>query len=365
MRSVKILGCVLCTVSVWQSSEAQSNGPDWTIDENGTVHVNNMTIPVPSTVSPTTRNYLAHAIGSSRAFKPNAPMSADEIAAYKAKDPSQSPTFYADVQRQALVKFPVDIEKQVMAGVPVAWVRPKSVPPKNRDRLLINLHGGGFCGGGGIMAEAVVAANVAQIPVLFVDYRLCPKFPFPAALDDTVAVYRKVLETYKPDRIGIYGGSAGAALALSAALMIRDQGLPLPGAVGALSPAADLRIDGHGGEGDSYSTLNGIDLALSQKGPGAFDGTPYASGQNPKNPLVSPVYGDFSKGFPPTFLLSGTRDIFLSNTVRTHVALRTAGIPADLFVLEAMPHGFGAIVDLPETEFAFREMAEFFDKYLK
>jgi acetyl esterase/lipase len=215
------------------------------------------------------------------------------------------------------------------------------------------------------MAEAIAAASIAQTPVLFVDYRLCPKFPFPAALNDAVAVYRKVLETYKPDRIGIFGGSAGAALSLSAALMIRDQGLPMPGALGAMSPAADLRIDGRGGGGDSYATLNGIDLALSKKGEGAYDGTPYASGQDPKNPLVSPVYGDFSKGFPPTFLLSGTRDIFLSNTVRTHVALRKAGIPADLFVLEAMPHGFGAIAELPETDFAYHEMAEFFDRYLK
>lgn len=364
MKSFGIAGYLLCLFSIAHPGQAQNTGPDYSIDETGAVHVNNMTIPLPNTVSSITRDYLAHAIGSSRAFKPSAPMSAEEIASYKAKDPTTS-LYNGEEEARALAKYPVDIEKQVIAGVNVAWVRPKFIPPKNRERILINLHGGGFCAGGGIMIESIIEANISQMPVVFVDYRLCPKFPFPAALNDAVAVYRGLLKTYKPNRIGIFGGSAGGGLTLSAALMIRGQGLPLPGALGALSPVADASVDGHGGEGDSYSTLNGIDLALSKKGNGAWDSTPYASGQDPKNPLISPVYGDFSKGFPPTFLLCGTRDIFLSNTVRTHVALRKAGIPADLFVLEAMPHGFAAIAELPETEFANRELAKFFDRYLK
>jgi acetyl esterase/lipase len=116
-----------------------------------------------------------------------------------------------------------------------------------------------------------------------------------------------------------------------------------------LSPELDLTESG-----DSFRTNAGIDLMGSLMLPNLL----YAGGADLAHPYLSPLFGDFTKGFPPTLLSCGTRDLFLSNTVRMHRALREAGIDAELHVLEAAAHGnFGG--NSPEEAGLNREVRRF------
>jgi acetyl esterase/lipase len=196
------------------------------------------------------------------------------------------------------------------------------------------LHGGGLIMLEGTFAMAMAAANAAQAgcKAYSVDYRMPPDFPYPAALDDGLAVYRELLHEYAPENIMITGASAGGNLAAALTLKIRDVGLPMPAGVILLTPELDLTESG-----DTFETNRELDAILKRGLPEA--NRLYAAGHDLADPYLSPLFGDFSKGFPPTFIQAGTRDVFLSNAVRMHRALRNAGIAAELHVWEAMPHG--------------------------
>jgi len=183
-----------------------------------------------------------------------------------------------------------------------------------------------------------------------VDYRMPPDHPYPAGLEDSIEAYRSLLGRYQPERIAVSGGSAGGGLAAAFVLKARDMGLPLPGACVLATPEADLTESG-----DSFEANIFVDVVASQRLTDSI--ALYANGHDLRDPYLSPVFGDFSKGFPPTILTCGTRDLFLSNTVLMHRALRRAGIEAQLHVWEAMPHGgfFGA----PEDEEVLEEQARF------
>jgi acetyl esterase/lipase len=180
-----------------------------------------------------------------------------------------------------------------------------------------------------------------------VDYRNPPDHPYPAALDDGVAVYRALLETYAPSRLVMSGASGGGNLAAAVPLRLRDLGLPLPAALGLFTPEVDLTESG-----DTFHTNAEIDVVL-RRGLPVFNAL-YADGHDLASPYLSPLFGDLT-GFPPCFIQSGTRDLFLSNSVRMHRALRRAGIAAELHVWEAMPHGgFGNAPEDHEMRLEFR-----------
>jgi epsilon-lactone hydrolase len=197
----------------------------------------------------------------------------------------------------------------------------------------MDFHGGALVFGGGeaCLAGARMQADRHGVTCYGVDYRTPPEHPFPAALDDALAAYRHVLERHRPEGVVIGGRSAGGNLAIATLLRARDEGLPLPAGLVLLSPQADLTETG-----DSFETNGLVDLVL----PGRLTSSNllYAAGADLSHPYVSPLFGDLD-GFPPTFLQSGTRDLFLSNTVRMHRALRRKGVMAELHVFEAMPHG--------------------------
>ena len=182
-----------------------------------------------------------------------------------------------------------------------------------------------------------------------------------AAIDDAIAVYKELLKTYKPGSIGVFGPSTGGGMTLVLPLRARQEGLPMPGALAAGTPWADL-----GKVGDSYFTNDGIDNVLySYEGLLGEAARVYANGHDLKDPMLSPMYGDVT-GFPPTILTSGTRDLFLSNTVRMHTKLRQANVEADLIVLEGLSHAqYYFVENAPETKFHFSELAKFFRKHLK
>jgi epsilon-lactone hydrolase len=209
------------------------------------------------------------------------------------------------------------------------------------DRTCLFLHGGAFTMGGGAACRASTAAFAegARVRSIGVDYRRPPQHPYPAPLDDCVSAYRAILEDMDAQNVVAAGLSAGGNLAAALVLRARDEGLPLPSSVLLFSPEIDLTE-----AGDSFETLMGIDPVLRSRLTDSIN--LYANGHHLTDPYLSPLFGDLSLGFPPTFLQCGTRDLFLSNTVRFHRALRRAGLPAALHVWEAMPHGgFGAMLE--------------------
>jgi monoterpene epsilon-lactone hydrolase len=260
-------------------------------------------------------------------------------------------------------KLGVTVEETTIAGVHCFVVTPARISPENRRRLLVHVHGGGYVFGPGEAAlpEAIMMAGFGGFKVISVDYRMPPDFPYPAAMDDAMAVWKDLVETNDPRRLAIFGTSTGGAMTLAMVLRARDEKLPLPGAIAPGTPWSDIaRV------GDTYASNEWVDNVLV-----TWDGwlgraaKLYANGVSLKNPYISPIYGDF-KGFPPTILTSGTRDLFLSNTVRTHRKLRRAGVTADLNVYEGQSHAqYQFNINAPETREAFTDIARFFDRHLE
>jgi len=251
---------------------------------------------------------------------------------------------------QLAEKLGVTIEKAEIAGVTVYWVTPPVIAPENKDRLFVHTHGGGFSLGYGDAApfEAISIAFYAQMPAISIDYR-------PAALDDVLAVYQELLKDYDPAAMAIGGSSAGGNLAMASIHNFNMRGIPVPAAYFGGTPWADIAK-----EGDSYFINEGIDRILPvYEGELGDQATLYAGGEDMKNPLISPVYGDFSN-FPPSQLVTGTRDLLLSPTIRAHRAMRAAGVEADLNVYEGVSHGeFLIYTDLPESVEVFTELGAF------
>ncbi|WCM27486.1 alpha/beta hydrolase [Sphingomonas sp. QA11] len=219
------------------------------------------------------------------------------------------------------------------------------------DGAYIDLHGGALIFGGGEACRAGARMQADQHGVVCygVDYRTPPEHPYPAALDDCMVTYRHVLDHHRPEDIVIGGRSAGGNLAVAAVLRARDEGLPLPAALVLLSPEVDLTESG-----DSFNVNRTVDVVL----PGSLMSSNllYAGGADLAHPYLSPLFGDF-QGFPPTFIQSGTRDLFLSNAVRMHRLLRRARVSTELHIFEAMPHG--GFMGAPEDKELAEEVARF------
>jgi acetyl esterase/lipase len=259
-------------------------------------------------------------------------------------------------------KLGVTVEPTEIGGVKAFIVTPKTMPDANRNRLLVHVHGGGYVFGPGEAAlpEAILLAGFGGFKVISVDYRMPPDFPYPAAMDDAMTVWRAAIKMADPRNMAIFGTSTGGAMTLAMVLRAKTEKLPLPAAIAPGTPWSDIAK-----VGDTYVSNEWVDNVLV-----TWDGwlgraaLLYANGHDLKDPQISPIYGDFT-GFPPAILTSGTRDLFLSNTVRTHRKLRRAGIVAELHVYEGQSHAqYGFNADAPETKEAFTEIAQFFDRHL-
>ncbi|HET7880684.1 MAG TPA: alpha/beta hydrolase [Acetobacteraceae bacterium] len=312
-------------------------------------------IPVPDTVSPQIQTLIALPL---RPGWNVLPKNADEWrSTVKAA---------ADASLRVLPgmreRLHVSVKETTIAGVHAFLVSPETVPPENRDRLLVHVHGGCYVLGPGQAAtpEAVLMAGFGHFNVISVDYRMPPDAYFPAALDDAMAVWKATVAQHDPKKLAIFGSSAGGALTLEMILRAKREGLPLPAAIAPGTPMADTTK-----VGDTFQTNALLDNVLVSPD-GICDAATrfYANGHSRSDPLLSPVYGDMH-GFPPTILTSGTRDLLLSNTVRVHRKLREAGVEASLQVFEAQSHAqYGRDDQAPETREAFEEIAEFFDRHL-
>jgi len=254
---------------------------------------------------------------------------------------------------------PNTIVEDKMAGVSVRIVTPEGLPESNRDKVLLNLHGGGFNSDSGSYTESIPIASYTKIKVVAVLYRLAPEFPFPAAVDDSVAVYKELLKTYKPDHIIIYGTSAGAILTAEVAVKLKQLGLPQPAALGIFSGMGDFA---RAGDSASMYALRGLSGHLDAPAAGAHD-TYYSGSADLKDPVLSPIYADL-QGLPPTLFITSGRDLLLSGTVNLHRAYLHAGVDARLVVFDALPHAFWYSPLLPEAIEANHMMADFFLKEL-
>lgn len=266
--------------------------------------------------------------------------------------------------------FPYTSVRSRMGGVPVeTFVPVAGITPTNRHRVLLNLHGGGFTvGGGGLggAAESIPMAGVARVKVISVDYRQGPEYHFPAASEDVASVYRELLETYRPENIGIYGCSAGGMLTGEAISWFLKEHLPLPGAIGIFCASTHQF-----GEGDSAQLWPHLGSLLNIVQPVTPDpdrivgpGAPYFADASPKDPLVVPSASKEVLGaFPPTLFVTGSRSLEMSAAAASHLELLEVGVKSQLLVFDGMDHGF-INNPIPESTRAYRLAAQFFAENL-
>jgi acetyl esterase/lipase len=255
----------------------------------------------------------------------------------------------------------VETRESRLGGVPVLRIVPSNW--HDDGRVLIYVHGGGFTSGS-VYSSLATSAQVATetgLQVVSVDYTVAPRGRWQQVTDQVVAVYKAVLaEGMAPQSIAMIGESAGGSIVGGTTLKLRDLGLPMPAAVILWSPWSDVS-----GAGDTYRTLADAEPMLTIPSLNA-SALAYADVADQKNPYVSPVYGDFSKGYPPTLIQGGTREVFLSNCVRLYQSIKAGGGNATLDLYEGMIHGFQSIVpNSPESKSALRTMRAFLDRNLK
>jgi epsilon-lactone hydrolase len=311
---------------------------DGAATEDGAVQLRARTIPVPKSISPQAQTYLKQG-----ARKPYTELPLPSDAEGWRRYVDEHDKTLRNIGKQGTNMPGLVVETKIMGGVTVYVARPLKDTPESR-RPMLSIHGGGWTNMGGPVERlmAQIAASRMGATVYGVDYRTPPDHPFPAPLDDCLSVYREMLKIYPASKILVEGGSAGGNLAAALMLKARDVGLPPPASLLLDTPVTDLT-----GAGDTLQTNQFVDVLLKR-----WDGRNVAlyAGKEPlTNPYLSPLLGDLTRGFPPTYLRTGTRDLFLSDTVRLHAALRKAGVEADLFVREAMPHG-GFGLSTPEDQ---------------
>ena len=273
-----------------------------------------------------------------------------------------------NASRSALVKqaapaMGVTITEHTVGNATYRKVQPNAVAEKFTNNVFVHMHSGGYTLNAGLAGtpEAVLIAARLQIPVIAIDYRMPPQHPFPTAVDDVVTIHQHVLESYKPEEIGFGGSSAGGGLALASIHRFKQDDIPLPAAVFAGSPWADLTKTS-----DSLFALEGIDRGVvTYDGVLAASANAYAHGESLTHPLISPLYGDFTD-FPPVQLVTGTRDLFLSDAARTHRAMKRAGVAVELNVYEGISHvGYLLSFTAPEAVEVFSDLGSFLTEHLQ
>lgn len=323
---------------------AASNAPKVVVDEDGTVHIPAQVAPISPYLSPEAKAYVTEHLRAMQGI--------GSVGAMMAKY----------VVRQKDI-FPLDREDTKIAGVHAFVYTPKGgVSAQNRNRVLIDLHGGGFNGCWSTCAEleSMPIASLAKIKVVAVDYRQGPNHTFPAASEDVGLVYRELLKTYTPENIGVFGCSAGGSLTAMSMAWFQKEKLPMPGAIGIFCAGA-----GSGGlVGDSNYSAQPLGEARVVA-PGTSNTNAYLAGTSSKDPLVAPMNSpDTLAKFPPTLIVTGTRGFELSAALYTHSQLVKVGVEADLHVWEGLFHGFFYNPDVPESKDAYNVMIKFFDGHL-
>jgi acetyl esterase/lipase len=303
-------------------------------------------------------------IGSSMAREdPGVPSAAHDemvagIVAGGRRTPEQAPSpedFAATraAERALEPPLPVDVrvEDMEVGGVPCITVGP---PEGAKDVTIVYLHGGGYLWltARTHLAVASALARASGAECVSVDYRRAPEHPYPAAVEDVVAVYRALVGGgTRPDRVAFAGDSAGGGLALAALVALRDEGSPLPAAAVCISPWTDLAVTGASADTADDPVVSGRGLRMMA--------SLYLDGADPTSPTASPLYADLG-GLPPLQVQVGTRESLLDDARRVVERAQAAGVHASLVELPGVVHMwvfFGP--DLPESRDSFRAAASF------
>lgn len=301
--------------------------------------------PLATTVSEEARAQIAPMLEA--AARPMPTLSVEQMRAF-------AKAIGSPIIERRKARYGVAVERRDMAGVPVEWVRSEGADAAPDAPLLINFHGGGFTVDSGSLAETIPIGGLTGLPVAAVLYRLAPEHPYPAAVDDALAVYRAAVETRDPSRIALFGTSAGAILALQLLVRIKAEGLPMPAAAGIFSGSGDLL---RAGDCEAYLPP----LLPGKTAPEVL--ADYVGTTDPRDPGLSPLFGDLS-GLPPVLLMASTRDQMLSQTVILHLAMLKAGVAAELQIYEGMPHAFWSYLDAPEVDDALGAQAAFLKRHV-
>lgn len=340
MMTRSILAAVLVFAAVSSAVKAQESEPHWSY--------------VPTTISPEWAAYIAER-GATRDQPVPAP---DDISGWQAIQgiAAAQSAKAAEVLAEALN---VKLRDTVIGGVPTVEVTPTETV--SQDRIGVYVHGGAYVLGAARIPQAVLFAAATGLRVLSIDYTLAPQSKWDDTTAEVVAVFAALADEGVAGRDIVLGGdSAGGGLAAGSVLRMRDAGLEMPGALVLWSPWADITETG-----DTYVTLRDAEPRYTYKevlGPSALA---YADPGDQTNPYVSPVYGDFTQGFPPTLIQGGTKELFLSNFVRLYQALDQSGQIVKLDIYEGMPHVFMAqLPDTIEAKIALAKTADWVTEHL-
>jgi epsilon-lactone hydrolase len=319
----------------------------------GAVRVSDATIPFSSFGSPQAKQAYSRLIK-----EPEATIGSDIKAVRRIQNEE------ADrLLREVSLRYRVLIRRESFGGVQTEIVIPAvGIAAKNRDRVLISLHGGAFMWGAGSEAllEAIPIAVTGRIEVVAVNYRMAPEHTFPAASQDVAAVYRALLERYRPQDIGIFGCSAGGILAAESVAWFAEHHIPEPGGIASLC--------GTGAElgGDSEYLASALRVGMSKPGgkPLQIRDLPYFKGIAEDDALAFPVNSPTLKQFPPTLLIAGSRDFTESSETVMQRRLWEAGIDSELFIFDGLWHAFMIHPNLPESREVYGIEWRFFDRHL-
>ena len=345
----------LITPAIALALESQAfAAPPPIVDARGNVTVPSFTVPFSGYASSEARKMFQRMLEQGR----HAPPLDGPIAASRAYYDKIN-TARADLMERL---YPVKIEKRIIEGVPTQVVMPKQgIAPAQRHRVLINLHGGAFLWGAGSggLVESIPVASIGGIEVVTVDYRQGPEHVFPAASEDVAKVYRELLKQYPAKNIGIYGCSAGGVLTGEAVAWFIHEKLPVPGAIGTFCGSV-ARLGG-----DSAYVAPVLDGSPPSSAPLKLADLPYFKGAQAGDPLVFPANSPaLLAKFPPTLLVSGTRDFTMSSEIQSQRLLTDAGVDAELHVWDGMWHSFFSDPEMPESKEAYAVMVHFFDRHL-
>ncbi len=353
VASSSVLCCILLDAQTNPLAESRDHPkpPDVVVQPDGTVDLPAESVPVSKFLSPEAKAYLTQHLHDMQ----------DPNMTYADKG---VPRFMAPYLERQKTLFAVDLEDTKIAGVHAFVYSPKTgIQPRNKRRVLINLHGGGFsgCWPGCAELESRPIAALAGIKVVSLDYREGPENKFPAASEDVATVYRELLKTHKPESIGIYGCSAGGMLTTMSVAWFQKHALPRPGAIGVFCASAGE----FGGDAAYTSTPLGEARLMPETREGGVRRLGYFSNVDPKDPLVSPINSpEVLAKFPPVLIITATRAFEMSSAIYTHSQLVKLGVDAELHVWEGLFHGFFYNPDVPESRDAYDVIVKFFDRHL-
>lgn len=311
---------------------------------------------IASSVSPAAReklDWLGALISAAPPSEPPQTLEAFDAAAAQAEVVAQFLT------GPALAVLNPSIVENRLGGTSVLEVTPQGYVPDGS--ALVYVHGGGFVRNSArstLLMAALIASSSGR-KVISIDYTLSPRGTCVSIIEEVIAVWAALLETTEGSAMGLIGDSAGGCIIAAATHVMRDRAIAMPAALILLSPGTDMT-----GGGDTNLTLAAVDyLDADELTNGA---KAYADGLPLDDPRVSPLFGDFSLGYPPVLLQAGTRELLLSDSVRLHRALRSAGVEAQLDIYDGMPHVFQSLLaDTPEGFAAWREMTAFWERHIR